>query len=129
MPALLLLISCRPESIDMTGDVKTGWVVRAGDEGETVEVLVGDTIHIVLGSTSTIGSGWNLAGDLDQEVVRLIRVRAERSRPRPPRGKEVWDLEAVAPGTTDLLLTSSAPERSDDPLEDFSVTIVVADQR
>lgn len=78
----------------------------------SVNMAVGDTLELTLGSNASTGFEW--ADNLlisDPKVMTQIKheaIAGEADRPGAP-GKEVWTLEAKAPGNTTVSSTYGRP--------------------
>lgn len=108
-------------------------VLEASDSGSEVEVSEGTAITITLDSNVTTGFQWQLAGDLDESVLKLEGNEyvgledVEGSEPiAGAGGQEVWTFTAAGPGEANLRLKYAQPwaggMESDDT---FEVTVSV----
>ncbi len=119
---LVLLTACAdtPNTIDLD----------SANNGVSLETAVGQTIDITLDSNVTTGYKWNLVGEPDTQVLKLLSSQyVEPPTSNPPvvgaGGKEVWKFQTVGRGTTSLKLAYFRPFDPSQVAQEFSATIVV----
>lgn len=74
--------------------------------GGMVETSVGKEFKVVLDANPSTGYHWDIAGELDTNVVELVSNEFRASEPVLPGsgGQEVWIFKAVGPGETSVTL-------------------------
>jgi inhibitor of cysteine peptidase len=113
---VLLAAACNAGSIKVTESMN----------GQTINAKVGDTIEVVLEGNPTTGYGW-YAADLDAAVLSQVgeaEFKAE-SNLIGAGGMITNTFKAEGPGTVTLSLNYWRPWESVQPLQTFSVTVVV----
>lgn len=123
----LLLAGCGP-----TGTVKTGVKLSEEDEGREVELGVGQSLVITLGSNPTTGYRWALMAGFDQTVLKVGSHKYEMGREAREKklvgagGEEVWHFKALSKGCTSLNLGYHRPwEEGVVPINAFPISVVV----
>ena len=117
---LLLSIECSPSA---EGQVK----LSGEDTTSTIDIVVGDTLDIVLKGKPTTGYMWE-AVSVDTAI--LSQVCEPEFRPksdaRGSGGKIIMRFKAVSVGKTLLKLIYHRPfEKNKPPIRVFSVTVIV----
>lgn len=97
------------------------------DTAVPLEVTAGETFDIVIEANPTTGFEWRLVGTLDEAVVQFVAQEYEADRPisEGSGGMDVWTFQAVAPGTSQIVLGHFPPDGSDTPNETVEYTVVV----
>lgn len=120
--ALILLTACAetPSAIDLD----------AANNGVSLETTTGQTINITLDSNITTGYKWNLVGEPDAKVLKLLSSDyvAPGASGTPlvgAGGKEVWKFQTTGRGTTLLKLAYFRPFDPNQVAQNFTATIVV----
>lgn len=116
----LLSIECSPSAgvqVKLSGE----------DTASTIDIVVGDTLEIVLKGNPTTGYMWEVAS-VDTTV--LSQVCEPEFRPksdaRGSGGKMIMRFKAVSAGHTLLKLIYHRPfEKNKPPVRVFSVTVIV----
>lgn len=119
---LVLLTAC--------GDMPNTIDLDSANNGVSLEITVGETINITLDSNITTGYKWNLVGEPDAKVLKLLSSQyVEPTTSNPPvvgaGGKEVWKFQTVGRGTTSLKLAYFRPFGPSQVAKEFSATFVV----
>jgi inhibitor of cysteine peptidase len=119
---LVLLSACAdtPNTIDLD----------AANNGVSLETTVGQTINITLDSNVTTGYKWNLVGEPDAKVLKLLSPQyVEPTISNSPvvgaGGKEVWMFQTVGRGTARIKLAYFRPSDPTHVAKEFSATVVV----
>ncbi len=119
---LVLLTACAetPSVIDLD----------AANNGVSLETTSGQTINITLDSNITTGYKWNLVGQPDANVLKLMSSQyVEPGAGNPPAvgagGKEIWKFQTTGRGTTSLKLAYFRPFDPGQVAKEFSATVVV----
>lgn len=114
-----LATGCRPPS-----EIK----VEADDSGCEIELKKGQSLIITLEANPTTGYTWELAGPLDEQILRQVgevEFTPESDLVGAP-GVQILRFEAVSVGQTNLELVYHRPwEEGVEPLETFSLPVVV----
>lgn len=119
---LFLLTACAetPSTIDLD----------AANNGTTLETTTGQTINITLDSNVTTGYKWNLVGEPDAKVLKLLS--SDYSAPGASGtplvgagGKEIWKFQTTGRGTTSLKLAYFRPFDPTQVGKEFTATVVV----
>jgi predicted secreted protein len=98
--------------------------LKISDPKQPIEVGAGQEFSIVLESNPTTGYHWDIVGDLDQNLVKL--VKNEYTSTSDPNlvgggGVDVWTFKAVNTGETQVTLGYYPP--SNDPVDPQQTTI------
>ena len=120
--ALFLLTAC--------AETLPGIDLDAANNGVNLETTSGVTINLSLDSNVTTGYKWNLTGEPDASVLKLVSSDyvSPSSSGTPlvgAGGKQVWKFQTTGRGTTTFKL---AYFRSFDPSQvakEFTATIIV----
>jgi predicted secreted protein len=99
----------------------------------TISVEVGDRFTISLDANPSVGDDWRVVAGADAGVVELRQEQLAPDEPDGPPGSggtEIFEFEAVSPGTTELelfncyrCLDRQSPLPEDEP---FAETLVFA---
>jgi len=95
---------------------------------KTIEVVVGQNFSIILEANPTTGYKWELAGTLDQGVVKFIANEYKAAEPRRigSGGNEIWTFQAVGAGRAKITLQYVRSwERPFSPVKTSIFTIIV----
>lgn len=97
------------------------------DTAVPIEATAGETFDIVIEANPTTGFEWRLVGALDEAVVQFVARAYEADRPiaEGSGGMDVWTFQAVAPGTTQIVLGHFPPDGSDIPDQTVTFTVIV----
>lgn len=97
------------------------------DTAVPLEVPAGETFDIVIEANITTGYEWRLTEPLDETVVQFVDQEyvSEQSGATGAGGHDIWTFQAIAPGTTEIVLGYYPPDGSDTPQEITTFTIVV----
>jgi inhibitor of cysteine peptidase len=101
-------------------------VLNDGDSGSQVTLQLSQTLIVRLEGNPSTGFSWEVA-EVDEAVLRQvgeINFEAESDVPGSP-GIQVLRLEPVASGETTLELVYWRPWEPEDPIETFSVRVIV----
>ena len=102
-------------------------IIGPEDNGKTVEVNIGDTLHVGLPSNPSTGYTWEVA-EIDEKVlgqVGEVEFEPESDLLGAP-GKQILYFKAVGMGQTPLKLIYRRPwEKGVEPAETFSIQVVV----
>lgn len=81
------------------------------------KLSVGEELKINLRSNPTTGYRWQLADELDENVVKLVgsEFKAPDTRVLGAPGEEVWIFKAVGPGRTTIQMKYVRPWEKDVP--------------
>lgn len=115
------------------GDGSQPLVVTKADNGRTVTVAVGATIHVRLAGNPTTGYRWRTA-KLDGSAVKQEGKPAYEARQHPPGmvgvgGTYTFKFKAVKPGSAEVGLQYSRPwEKNKPPAETFRVKLAVKEK-
>jgi inhibitor of cysteine peptidase len=98
------------------------------DTGRTVEVQTGATLEIKLPGNPTTGYSWEIA-KVDARILALqgeIEFQSSSQALGAP-GEFTFRFQALAPGSTELLLIYQRPFEVDrEPENHFEITVVVS---
>ena len=113
----VLVGACGPDKTALTG---------AG-EGTTVELQPGERVTLRLDSNSTTGYAWNLAVELDKNVVRLASSDYEvvDEGTEGGGGVETWVFEAVRAGDQTVELDYYFQDEPERTTQEFTFHVVV----
>ncbi|NJN53263.1 MAG: protease inhibitor I42 family protein [Anaerolineae bacterium] len=97
------------------------------DTAVPLEAPAGETFDIVLKANVTTGYEWRLAEPLDESVVQFISSDYESDKPiaEGSGGLDIWTFQAVAPGTSQIVLGYFPPDGSDMPDQTSTFTVIV----
>ena len=107
-----------------------GTLLGEDDAGRQVELAVGEKLLVTLESNPTTGFSWFVDEINERVLVQQGETEYEGSGPPIPGsgGTETFIFEAVGTGETTLVLIYHRPwEEGVDPIETYSVTIVVVE--
>jgi inhibitor of cysteine peptidase len=97
------------------------------DNGQTIKLVKGDTLEIMLKGNPTTGYGWSI--DLiDKSVIQMVEENYKIDNERVVGSGGVYSFlfEVVAPGDTTLRLIYSRPfEKDVPPVEVFEIKVEV----
>ena len=111
-----LAVACGPDEAALT---------RA-DEGTTVDLQPGERVTLRLDSNSSTGYAWNLAVELDKNVVRLVSSDYEQVDDTTGGGGiETWVFEAVRAGDQTIQLDYYFEDEPERTSQEFTFHIVV----
>jgi predicted secreted protein len=76
------------------------------DPKKTIDVAAGEDFTITLRTNPSSGYHWELAEELDSEIIEYVWKDFVPTQPDMPNstGKDVWRFKAVAPGETKIVL-------------------------
>jgi inhibitor of cysteine peptidase len=97
-------------------------------EGGTMNLTVGQTHTIALTSNPTTGYRWQLAGPIDERIIKLVSSEYKRpdSRLVGAGGQELWKFQAVGKGNTNIVMTYVRPwEKDEKAARTASFSVVV----
>lgn len=100
----------------------------SGTKNIPVAVNAGNTFAITVPSNRTTGYRWRLAGQPSRNVVKVIGSSyiAPRTGRLGQSGTEVWSLQAIRPGNTNIVLQYARPwEKTVQPAKTQVFFIVV----
>ena len=114
---LLLAFSCARSG---------GLTLRAGDDGQEIELRKGQTMSVSLEGNPTTGYTWAPV-ELDGQILRQIGKPAFRpdSETLGASGAQILRFRAVGQGRTTLRLVYHRPWEEAEPERTFSVEVVV----
>ena len=102
--------------------------VDEGSSGQTIHVLPGEAIRVVLRSNPSTGFSWQL-GPIEEEVIEFIESGFEADPHKEYEvgygGNHVWKFKAVGAGETELSLVYARPWEDEKPAKTFKIKIVV----
>lgn len=100
--------------------------LRAGDDGEEIELREGREFTISLEGNPTTGYSWE-AVELDEEILRQVGEPAftPESEALGASGTQLLRFRAVGEGRTTLRLVYHRPWEEVEPERTFSVEVVV----
>ncbi len=115
-----------PESAGQTGEpigpprekpVTNETVSENAEVADRLDVAVNEEFHFTLASNATTGYHWELAGPLEDAVVRLVASEyiAPKTNLVGAGGHEIWIFRAVSPGQTVVRLKYLRPWEKDVP--------------
>ena len=113
----VLVGACRPDEAVLTG----------ADEGTSVDLQPGERVTVRLDSNATTGYAWNLAVELDKNVVRLVSSDYEvvDEGTEGGGGVETWVFEAVRAGDQTVQLDYSFQDEPERTTQEFTFHVVV----
>ena len=122
LPVMVMVLA-----IALTACAAGAGTLTEADDGQTISVKVGDTFAIELPGNPSTGYSWN--GSADPAVVELTGEPAFEpdSDAIGAGGTITLIFEAVETGEAELELQYSRVWESVQPLDTFSVTVVVTD--
>jgi inhibitor of cysteine peptidase len=87
------------------------------DPARPVEATVGNEFTIAIEGNPSTGYHWELVGELDAALLKLVRREYRYDEPAMPGsgGVELWVIQALAAGETSVTLGYYPP--SNDPVE------------
>ena len=91
------------------------FVFKPGENGNAIKAGIGDNFTITMESNPTTGYSWQVAGELDSDLVQLVGskfVPGETSRIGAP-GKEEWVFKAIGEGKTTVSFNYVRPWEKD----------------
>ena len=116
--ALFLLTSCGAK----------GDVLGKDDNGKQVNFSVGEQFSVVLESNPTTGYRWEV-GEIDRTKIKQLGAEYDADSKSPlivgSGGAEIFTFEAVGAGETTLTLVYRRSWEDVEPVETFSVKVVV----
>jgi len=100
------------------------------NNGENVDLNVGDIINLRLDSNITTGYSWELSETTDTEIISLESSLYENSQENEDivgaGGAELFSFRAISAGQTDLILEYIRPwEEGMEPADSFTLKITV----
>lgn len=100
--------------------------INAGDSGGQVMLEMGQTLVLSLESNPTTGYGWEIA-EIDEAILKQIHHEYEPDRPilEGSGGRDIWHFRAEAKGRMTLTLNYLRPWEEAEPIQTFSVEVVV----
>ena len=103
-----------------------GKVLTEEDNGTQVNIAVGEQFSVVLESNPTTGYRWEI-GEIDRMVLKQLSAEYDADAPQlaGSGGAEIFTFEAIGTGETSLTLVYRRSWEDVDPVETFSVQIVV----
>lgn len=102
--------------------------LSAADNGGVIGASAGQRIILTLESNASTGYQWNLAEEPDADVLAFVSskyVEPEDGEVVGAPGKEVWEWDAVAEGSTVLRLEYVRPFEPGNVADEFEVTVEV----
>lgn len=98
------------------------------DASRAIETAVGEEFIISLDSNRTTGYGWQIAGALDPDMLKIVEIqhRSPVTRLVGAGGKDTWTLLALRPGSAQISFEYVRPWEKDVPpakKSSFTVTI------
>jgi inhibitor of cysteine peptidase len=124
LAALFLLAACggdaAPENV---------YVADEADNGQTVNMAVGDVLQIMLSENPTTGYVWSIVTN-DESVLRLSDEPAYEAESDliGAGGTRTFLFDAVGPGTSQLsLVNARQQETAVEPAATFELTVQVVD--
>ena len=96
------------------------------DPEKTIEAVAGDEFTITLRTNPASGYHWELAEELNSNIVEYVWKDFVPTQPDLPNssGKDVWRFKAVAPGETKIVL-GYYMGMTEDSAEMLTFTVVV----
>lgn len=121
LPAILLPACASTPSVP--GEIS----LSQSDNGKTISAAPKQTLSINLESNVTTGFKWNLVGEPDGRILKLVSSKyIEPNNPIPGKGgSENWKFQAVAVGTTTLKLQYFRPFDPKQIAGEFTITVTV----
>ena len=110
-----------------SGCSTNGMNLMEADNGKQIAVKSGDVIFVTLESNPTTGFSWQLT-EMDNAVLKQVgEVKYESDGRNIPGagGTETFRFEAVSAGEVALTLWYMRPWESVQPLETFTIQVVV----
>ncbi len=97
------------------------------DASVPLEVTAGNPFDIVLAANQSTGYEWRLVDKLDETVVQFVGQKYKAHQPRAigSGGLDIWTFQALATGTSRIVLDYSPPGASNNPDQKTTFTIVV----
>ncbi len=118
--ALTMATSCSPQQQEVK--------VTIDDNGREMQLKKGQMLVVTLEGNPTTGYSWEVAGPLDEQVLRQVgeaEFKAE-SEALGAGGVQILRFEAVNAGKITLKLVYHRPwEKGVEPLETYSIEVVV----
>lgn len=106
--------------------------LTASNNNATIDASLNQVININLESNVTTGYKWNVVGEPDAKVLKLVSSKYNEPAQRPggplvgAGGTETFQFQAVGVGTTTAKLAYARPfEPGQPPAKEFSVTVNV----
>ena len=97
------------------------------DRTQLITVKSGETFDLVLPSNSSTGYRWNLAHELDANILEFVKQCYIAQKPvlAGSGGVDVWTFRAVNPGDTSIVLGYYPPSNDKEPDETVTFSIDV----
>ena len=105
--------------------------VTEADNGKTITIKVGDDLQVLLGGNPTTGYGWTTSlSDADKAILQqqgdpLYAQQSADSTLVGSGGTFTFTFKAAAAGQVTLKFGYARPWESGQPLQTFSVTVIV----
>ncbi|MGE5675978.1 MAG: protease inhibitor I42 family protein [Mycobacterium leprae] len=118
--------------VALVGCTSTNQVeVTDANNGQTIELEPGQTLMLRLPANASTGYRWSLIESNDTTVLRLLHWEYIQQGERRPgaAGTEVWQFQAGKAGNTGLKLGYARSNPPGTPEKEFSLTIVVKEQK
>jgi len=104
-----------------------GTLITDADNGKQIAVNSGDVIIVTLESNPTTGFSWQLT-EMDNAVLKQVgevKYESDGRNILGAGGTETFRFEAVSAGEVNLTLWYMRPWESVQPLETFTIQVVV----
>ena len=129
----LSLIACSTnEPGTVSWEVPIDNFMNKPDHSDQIEVPVGDTLILKLGSNPTTGFEWSENADIDNgSMIKQVShefIGPDNDPPPPPGtpGQEVWEFEALKKGTATISMTYDRPWEGGEKAEwTYEITVTV----
>jgi inhibitor of cysteine peptidase len=125
-----LLIAFMTTIIAFTGCAENADTFTEENNGQSIDLKVGETITVRLESNPTTGYGWFLSDKTDQSVILMFSSEYKQSPADKELvgagGFETFKFKGAKPGTTEIILNYLKPwEEGTEPIDVFRVSITV----
>jgi inhibitor of cysteine peptidase len=116
---MLALSSCKSGASDE--------MFQISDPAKQLEAAAVNEFKIVIAANPSTGYHWELAGELDEEIVQFVSREYRAGKPVMPGsgGVDVWTFKAVAAGETTITLGYYPPSSGEEAEQvvTFSLTV------
>lgn len=98
------------------------------DPSKPIKTTVGQEFTITLDSNRTTGYGWQFAGEIDKEKLKIVEIQHQSSKTKRlgAGGKDMWTFRALQKGNASISLEYVRPwEKDVAPAKEATFTVMV----